>query len=283
MAARRLIVHGDDFGLSERVNEGIVEAHRNGVLTSTSVIASGAAFEHAIGLSRATPTLDIGVHLTLVDEKPVAAADVIRTLLDSNGRFYRQAGTFMKHYLFGAMSLDEIERELDAQIGKVVARGVKVTHLDGHQHLHMVPGIRRVVGGLARKYAIQFIRDPKEVLQLYMLRDRERLVRLPQLLVLNTVCRLARTGDAKRPDHFCGFFYGGRLSKENLLRVLEHLPPRGTCELMCHPGLADPASRYSDWRYQWQVECDALTNNAIKDYLKATNTELISYADLARS
>src|SRR5271166_1472864 len=100
MAARRLIVHADDFGLSERVNEGVIEAHRNGVLTSTSVIASGAAFEHAVGLSQTNPTLDVGVHLTLVDEGPVAAADVIGTLLDTNGRFHRQAGTFMRRYLF---------------------------------------------------------------------------------------------------------------------------------------------------------------------------------------
>jgi chitin disaccharide deacetylase len=283
MAARRLIVHADDFGLSERVNEGIVEAHRNGIVTSASLIASGAAFEHAIGLSRATPTLDVGVHLTLVDEEPVSSTGVVRTLVDRDGRFYRRAGAFMKRYLFGAISLDEIGRELDAQIDKIITRGVRVTHLDGHQHLHMVPGIRRVVGELARKYAIPCVRYPKEALKLYMLQDRGSLRRVSDLLVLNAFCTLARTSDARQPDHFCGFFYGGRLSKENLLRVLKHLPTSGTCELMCHPGLDDPASRYSDWRYQWQVERDALTDRAIRDYLNATNTELISYADLMRS
>ena len=280
MAARRLIVHADDFGLSERVNEGIVEAHRDGVLTSTSVIASGAAFEHAVALSRATPTLDIGVHLTLVEEEPVAAADAIPTLLDSNGRFYREAGTFMTRYLFGTISIDEIERELDAQIGKVIAHGVKVTHLDGHQHLHMVPGIRRVVGGLARKYAIPSIRYPREALQLYMLHERESLVRVPQLLVLNTFCTFARTADAKRCDHFYGFFYGGRLTKENLMMVLRHLPSTGTSELMCHPGLSDPDSRYAHWGYRWKDERDALIDPEIKDYLNSKRIELISYADL---
>jgi hopanoid biosynthesis associated protein HpnK len=280
MAARRLIVHADDFGLSERVNEGIVEAHRDGILTSTSVIASGAAFEHAIALSRATPTLDMGVHLTLVDEEPVSAADAIPTLLDTNGHFYRRTGTFMKRYLFGTISLDEIGRELDAQIGKVIAHRVKVTHLDGHQHLHMVAGIRRVVGRLARKYAIPSIRYPKEALQLYMLHERESLVRVPQLLVLNTFCTFARTADAKRPDHFCGFFYGGRLTKENLIRVLRHLPATGTSELMCHPGLSDPDSRYAHWGYRWQDERDALIGQEIKDYLNSHRIDLISYADL---
>ena len=280
MAARRLIVHADDFGLSERVNEGIVDVHRDGVLTSTSVIASGPAFEHAIALSRATPTLDIGVHLTLVEEEPVAAANVIPTLLDSNGRFYCDAGTFMKRYLLGAISIDEIGRELDAQIGKVIAHGVKVTHVDGHQHLHMVPGIRRIVGGLARKYAIPSIRYPKETLQLYMLHERESLVRVPQLLVLNTFCTFARTADAKRPDHFCGFFYGGRLTKDNLMRTLRHLPSSGTSELMCHPGLSDPDSRYAHWGYHWKDEHDALIDPEVKDYLNGNGIRLISYADL---
>jgi chitin disaccharide deacetylase len=280
MAARRLIVHGDDFGLSERVNEGIVEAHRDGILTSTSVIASGAAFQHAIGLSRATPTLDVGVHLTLVDERPVTAANVIRTLIDNNGRFHREVGTFMRRYLVGSISLDEISRELDSQIGKVIAQGVRVTHLDGHQHLHMVPTIRRVVGVLAQKYAIPFIRYPKEAFKLYMLQDRRGMIRLPQLLVLNTFCSFARTSDARRADHFCGFFFGGRLTKENLMKVLKRLPPKGTCEVMCHPGLNDPDSRYTHWGYRWEDECDALTDKEIKDYVRSEGIQLISYADL---
>ena len=280
MAARKLIVHADDFGLSERVNEGIVEAHRNGIVTSTSLIASGGAFEDAIGLSRATPTLDIGVHLTLVDEEPVSADDVIRTLLDNNGRLSRQSGTFMWRYVFGSISLDEVTRELDAQIAKVIAHGIRVTHLDGHQHLHMVPGIRRVVGGLAQKYAIPFIRYPQEPLRLYMLQDRHRVLRLSQLLVLNAFCSFAKISDAKRVDYFCGFFFGGRLTKENLMKVLKRLPPRGTCELMCHPGLNDPDSRYAKWGYRWKDECDALKDNEIKDYVSSEGIQLISYADL---
>lgn len=113
-----------------------------------------------------------------------------------------------------------------------------------------------------------------------MLQDKGAIIRLSQLLVLNAFCILARTSDAKRADHFCGFYYGGRLSKENLMKVLEYLPSSGTCELMCHPGLDDPASRYKDWGYRWQEERDALTDKAVKDYLKVRDVELISYADL---
>lgn len=280
MGACRLIVHADDFGLSERVNEGIVQAHRHGVLTSASLIASGDAFEHAVELSKATPTLDIGVHLTLIEERPLSPGNIIPTLLGDNGRFHRHAGAFMRRYLFGCISLDEVSVELDAQIDSVIARGINVSHLDGHQHMHMVPGIRRVVGRLARKYAIPSIRYPRETLRAYMLKERAGMFRVPQLLLLNFFCAVAGASDANRPDHFCGFFYGGRLSKDNLMRILDHLPSNGTCELMCHPGLDDAKSRYNHWGYRWQEERDALTDSAIRDYLKARDIRLISFSDL---
>jgi chitin disaccharide deacetylase len=279
MAARRLIVHGDDFGLSERVNEGIVHAHRHGILTSTSLIASGAAFEHAVRLAGDTPTLDVGVHLTLVGEKPTAPSDLIPTLLGDEGLLHRDAGSFVGKYFRGAISLSEIQRELDAQIAKVVASGIRPTHVDGHQHLHMLPGVRRVVGELADRHHIRCIRYPRETPRLYMLQDFSSLGRLLQLLVLDLFCLLSRTSDGKRCDHFYGFFYGGRLSKANLARVLEHLASAGTCELMCHPGEHD-SPRYSAWGYRWKEERDALTDQAISAYLKAQRVELISYADL---
>jgi len=280
MAARRLIVHGDDFGLSERVNEGIVHAHRQGILTSTSVIASGAAFEHAVAMARETPTLDLGVHLMLSGGQPVSRRSTVSTLLGRDGFFHSDAGTFAKRYFVGFVSLQEVERELDAQIAKVFASGLTISHLDGHQHLHMLPGIRGLVDKLATRYGIRCIRHPQEAPRLYMLRDISHFGRLLQLLVLDGFCVLSRSTDAKHCDYFSGFFYGGRLTATNLSRVLAHLPSEGTCELMCHPGEHDPSSRYSDWGYRWQEERDALTDKGIGAYLKAERVELISYADL---
>jgi hopanoid biosynthesis associated protein HpnK len=280
MAACRLIVHADDFGLSERVNEGIAHAHRNGILTSASLIAAGAAFETAISMAGATPGLDVGVHLTLIEERSVSPPASIRSLLGENGRLHRGAGAFLERYLRGAIALGEVRRELDAQIGAVVARGIKVSHLDGHQHLHMVPRIRRIVGELARKYGIPAIRYPRESLRPYMLKEGGHAARLAQLLALNLCCSMTGANDAKRPDHFFGFFYGGRLSKQRLMTVLDHLPASGTCELMCHPGLEDVASRYGHWGYRWKEECDALTDIEVRDHLRAKGIQLISYRDL---
>jgi hopanoid biosynthesis associated protein HpnK len=277
-----LIVHADDFGISESVNEGIVQAHRHGILTSTSLIASGVAFDHAVALAHATPTLDIGVHLTLVGEQPVSAGKLVPSLLQDNGGFYPDSGSFMRRYFSGAVSLEEIRRELDAQIRRVTSKGIAATHLDGHQHLHMVPAIRRVVGALAREHGIPAIRYPRESLQAYMLRDLTGVPRILQLLVLNLFCALASTGDARQPDRFVGFFYGGRLSKRNLVTVLRHLPATGTCELMCHPGAAAAESGHDHWGYQWRDERDALIDPEVRALLQHSGIELISYADLAQ-
>src|SRR5262249_21649616 len=231
-------------------------------------------------LARDTPSLDLGIHLTLVGEGSVLPRDAIPTLVGGDGLLHRDAGAFAGRYLRRAVSIDEVRLELEAQIAKVLEAGVKATHLDGHQHLHMLPAIRRIVGDLARKYGIRCIRYPRETPRLYMLQEARGTGRLIQLLVLNLFCALAKTSDARRPDHFCGFFYGGRLSKTNPARVIDHLPPAGSCELMCHPGTHDSASPYRDWDYRWQEERDALTDAAVSASLKARNIELVSYADI---
>ena len=280
MGTCKLIVHADDFGLSDKVNAGILDAHRNGILTSTSVIASGLAVNQAIELSRSAPTLDVGVHLTLVGERPILPAETIPSLTDRQGHFLDTAGAFMKRLLSGGVCLDEVRRELDAQISRVVGLGVKISHLDGHQHLHVAPGIRSVVGELARKWRVSAIRYPAEAIQPYMLKEPGAWRRVAELLVLNAFCRFVPADDFARPEHFVGFYFGGRLSKRNLLIVLANLPPRGTCELMCHPGLSDPGSPYRNWNYHWQDEHDALTDPDVSVFLRSKGVVLTTYRDL---
>jgi hopanoid biosynthesis associated protein HpnK len=276
----KLIVHADDFGLSEKVNQGIAKAHCNGIVTSTSLMATGTAFESAIELSRSTPTLDIGIHLTLTEEEPVSKRDNIPTLLDNDQYFHDHAITFIKRYMVRKISLDEVKQELDDQICKILDYGVRVSHLDSHQHIHMLPGIRKVVGDLAKKYSISAIRYPKESMVPYMLKDEGNLNRLAQLLSLNMFCTIARTSGTQQPDRFFGFFYGGGLTKARLWRILQQLGPDSTSEIMCHPGVYDDACKYKHWDYHWQDELDALTDQNIKDYLDSSGIKLISYADI---
>ena len=146
----KLLVHADDFGLSEEVNEGILRAHRDGVLTSTSLMANGAAFEHAVGLTRTTPSLDVGIDLTLVEERPILDPREIPSLVDKDGRFHPHITTLAKLYLQGKIRPEEVHRELEAQIRKVRSHGVAISHADSHQHAHMLPDILRTTVELAR-------------------------------------------------------------------------------------------------------------------------------------
>ena len=277
----KLIVNADDLGLSVGVNEGILEAHLNGILTSTSVMANGVAFEHAIRLCRSVPSLDLGIHLTLVEEEPLLSAAAIPSLVDTAGKFHRHATTFMRKYVTGKIHLQDVWSELEAQIKKVLSRGVAISHLDSHQHLHLLPQILRITIALANKYNIPAIRVPREHLRPYMLRHLSGISRVSQLLVLNALCQRATKMLIRRTDHFVGFFFGGNLHEENLHKLLQSLPTSGTCELMCHPGNEDPTTRYSHWGYHWSEELRALTDPEIGKVLRRPGVDLISYRELA--
>lgn len=281
----RLIVHGDDFGLSAPVNRGIVEAHRDGILTSTSVIACGAAFDHAISELRSTPTLDVGVHLTLVEERPLRDPARIPTLVTSDRRFHRSAGVFARRYMTGRISLGEVREELDAQVAKVVNAGLAPSHLDSHQHLHALPGIMRVVVDLARRHGLGAIRIPRERIRPGVL-GPSGWRRLPALLALRLSCLAAeladlRGGTVAAPDTVIGFPWAGNLDERNLRRAIAAFPASGTCELMCHPGLDDPGGAYGHWGYRWPEEHAALTDPAVARRLEDRGIRLISYRDLA--
>jgi len=278
----RLIVHGDDFGISRAVNAGILTAHREGILTSASIMAAGPAFEHAIEIAHSAPTLDIGVHLTLVEEMPVLESRSIPTLIEENGCLHKNARTFTKRYMMHRIRISEIRDELDAQIKKVANCGVKISHLDSHQHLHMLPQILRVVVDLANQYRIPAIRFPYEAIRRYMLSDLSEISRLLELAMLNCFCLLSRNTIKRRTDRFVGFFFSGRLNRVNLLQVLASLPEHGTCELMCHPGLDDPDNHYSHWGYHFSDELNALLDPKICRYLERDEIELVSYREFAK-
>jgi hopanoid biosynthesis associated protein HpnK len=276
----KLIVHADDFGLSERINEGIRQAHLNGILTSASLMASGPAFEQAVGICRTVPTLDVGVHLTLVGERPVLDPQTVPTLVDERGLFPRHATVFARQYFRNKFSLPEIRAELEAQIKKVLSHGISISHLDSHQHVHMLPQLLAITVDLARQYRIPCVRFPHETVRSFMWGGPAAFSRVAQLLGLRFFCYLGRRASIARANHFAGFFHGGKLNRENLKRVLEHLPLTGTCELMCHPGLDDPATPYGHWHYCWADELSSLTDPESADFLRRRGIKLISYREL---
>src|SRR5437764_6226366 len=140
---RRLIVTADDVGLDRGMTEGAIRAHRQGIVTACSVVANGLAFDDAIARLREVPWLEVGVHLTLVEERSLTTGSPMprnyaRWLLSRGG--------------------PDPEREMRAQIEKVLDTGIRVTHLNGHQHLHLWPRIFAIVERLAKQYGIPYIR-----------------------------------------------------------------------------------------------------------------------------
>jgi hopanoid biosynthesis associated protein HpnK len=277
----RLIVHADDFGLSRAVNEGILRAHREGILTSASLTACGADFEQAMALAKSTPSLDAGVHLTLVEEKPVLAPAQIPSLVGSDGRFHQHASVFFRKYLTGRIRLGDVRKELEAQMKRICGRGIQISHLDSHQHLHILPGIIRMTVELAKTFQVPVVRLPRERLPLRLQARFGSSSRLLQMRILNFFSVLGKGLIDRRADYFFGFMAGGNLNKQNLRLILEALPAQGICELMCHPGGRDHNTAYAHWQYHWQEELEALTDSEIADFIREREIRLSTFRELA--
>ena len=280
---RRLIVNADDFGLHAAVNRGILTAHTEGIVSSTSLMAGGAAFDDAVRIAKQCPQLGVGVHLTLVGASPLLPVAEVSSLLDEAGDFYGSYPLFIKRFLRGKIRLAEVERELAAQIDRIRMAGIQPSHLDSHQHLHVLPGIGGLVLDLARRFSIRAIRIPAEPVAFIgatpatvgRLAGRGGLTMLANLFRQHAAAAGIRTS-----DHFFGMLAGGQLTEPAILAILRRLPP-GDSELMTHPGFADESLADAfRWDYQWDAERQALTAPAVRALLAERQIRLISFREL---
>jgi predicted glycoside hydrolase/deacetylase ChbG (UPF0249 family) len=278
-AASRLIVNADDFGITEAVNRGIVAAFDRGIVTSTSLMATGAAFDHAVDLARRRPGLAVGIHLVLTEHRPLVGAPAAASLIGPDGRFPAHVTQLLALQLRGRISLAEARLELDAQLNRVREAGVTVSHIDGHQHVHVLPGIAGIVAELAAKHGVAAVRYPAERVRGYMLRDRKYARRVAEQTALRLFCEWSPLKPLRRSDEFVGFYFGGRLDETNLRTVLAGLPAGCTVELMCHPG-DDDMQGSDDWVYAWAAERDALTSPRIRALLTERGVQLIAHKDV---
>jgi predicted glycoside hydrolase/deacetylase ChbG (UPF0249 family) len=159
---RELVVNADDFGWSKSVNSGIIEAHRSGIVTSASVLATGDAFADAVALARATPSLSVGVHLSFYRGDTMLPVEEVRSLGGPDERFLGSWRRIVGRLIAGTFDLDQLERELRAQIAAVKAAGIRPTHLDGEKHLHLWPSVFEVVCRLAVEARIPQVRVVRE-------------------------------------------------------------------------------------------------------------------------
>jgi len=279
----RLIVNADDFGISKAVNDGIAEAHCRGIVTAASLMATGRAFDHAVALCRAFPGLDVGIHLTLVAEKALLGEN--SSLAGKDGRFPADLHKFLKRFFCRRIRLADIRAEWDAQIRRVLDCGIRVTHMDSHQHLHALPGILRLTFDLARQYHIPFVRIPLEDRLIVRPVTAPGLVRMAGAMALGASFRLARMHGqwaAGFPSpRFLGFHEGGHLNPMNLERILKALTPGRVYELMCHPGFTPEEPEIRRWNYDHHTEFKTLTSPFIRSLITARHIRLCRFADLS--
>ncbi len=267
------MVNADDFGLSEQINRGIESAFVRGILRSASIMPNGKAFDDAIRIAAAAPGLGVGIHLSLVDEQCMGRPAAVRGLVDAQGRLPKDYRDLLLRWSLRRFDMRQIRAEVSAQISRVLEAGIKPTHLDSHQHLHLFPPILTVVVEAAASAQIAVLRLPEDRSQGRGLRGGilARLSRraLPHVRVLGI----------RSVDHFWGLVHSGSMNKTNLLQLLKQLKG-GVNEIMCHPGFSDPATRARyPWRYHWDDETAALTSAEIRTYIQDHEIRLSSFRD----
>ncbi|MGB4784502.1 MAG: ChbG/HpnK family deacetylase [Candidatus Acidiferrum sp.] len=291
---KNLIVNADDLGWTEGVNRGIADAFRIGIVTSTSMLANGAAFAGGLEIARQAPGLGMGVHLNLSDGAPVADRETVTSLLNDEGEFAGGPESLFLKQVRRGLVLREVEMEWDAQIQKVRDAGIEPTHLDGHKHVHMLPGLFEIALRLAKRHSIGAIRIALEESSLRTAlasgRKQRSVVVMKQGVQARGLKLLARDAreQAERAgiaaaDYFCGIAQTGELTQEGLKKFLKSLP-EGTTELMCHPGYADAALKKTATRLQdsRQAELEILTDTGVRNLVASQGIRLIDYGFVTR-
>jgi chitin disaccharide deacetylase len=292
---RRLIINADDFGLTQGVNRGILEAHNLGVVTSSTLMANGQAFEDAVRLAHSAPRLNVGCHIVLVDGTPLLRKTELSTLLDPaskavNAPQFRTAfSNFARCALLGRLDPEEIQAETAAQIRRLQAAGIAVSHLDSHKHVHLFPSVLQPILRATKACGIAAIRNPFEPFHARQLLGEPKLwQRWAKLGAVRAFA--ARFRDAVRgagmvtPDGTFAIGATGRLN-EWLLRLIVDRLPEGTWEFVCHPGYndADLGRIKTRLRQSRERELGLMISHATRELLQKDGIALISYRELSAS
>jgi predicted glycoside hydrolase/deacetylase ChbG (UPF0249 family) len=285
----RLIINADDFGLTPGINRAIAELHDAGAVTSATLMANGAAFDDAVALALARPTLGIGCHIVLVDGTPTSDPATIPTLLGPDHKTFRNSlATFAIGVLRGSIHQDDIQREALAQIQKLQRAGLKLTHVDTHKHTHLLSRVARPILRALDQSGIGSIRNPFEPRWAATASGSTR-----RSLLVRAVEPGRRRFQASQPiashrilttNGTIGVSATGHLNDTTLHALLRAMPP-GTWELLCHPGYndADLDAVTTRLRTHRETELRALLgafSKSSSNPLNLSGLQLIHYGEL---
>lgn len=270
---RRLIVNADDFGRSTSINRAVRLAHRDGILTTASLMVGGEAFDEAVAIARATPTLGVGLHLTLVCGRAALPPREIPDLVDADGNFSDRAALAGWRYWVRRPLRESLRRELAAQFERFHATGLLLDHVNGHLHFHLHPVVRDLLVENHRAWGLRRVRLTRDSLSLSLRTSRGHWAyRVSHAVVFRALARRARTHFARigwrHTDRVIGLLQDGRVDEAYLLRVLPRLPA-GDSEIYCHPSLD-----------RFRHELEALISPGVKAEVARLGFEPIRYQDL---
>ncbi len=287
---RMLVVNADDFGLTPGVNLGILKGIQEGIITSTSLMVNGPAADHAIGLAKEHPEIDVGIHLNATDFRPILPQDKVAALCDGGGRFrglpYLLAVSFVSR-----QARAQVAAEWREQVLRAISTEIVPSHLDSHHHVHMAPWLFDVAVSLAEEFKIPFVRlsdegrtlKTSDALKGLLTRFHTRGYRLKRsLLSLAASLDRRRLRGLRCADFFVDTYVPqGPRPIHWLKAVVSALPP-GLTELICHPGLPDEhlaaVTSYNSGR---ELELEQLTHPRWNEYLQKVGVSLSSFGRLA--
>ncbi len=270
---RRLIVNADDFGLSHSVNEAVVRAHREGILTTASLMVNEAGFEEAVGLARESPKLGVGLHLTLLHGHSTLAAEKIPGLVNSRGEFSNSPFGVGMNYFFKRSLREPLRAEVHAQFEKFHGTRLPLDHVNGHLHLHLHPAIFSILMEDADLLGIRHIRLTRDCLsRSRRMSEGHWFYRVSHAAIFEALSSRARRSlETKKIRHAqitFGLLQDSRVGENYVLKLLPELPP-GDSELYSHPSLD-----------KFKHEFDALVSPRVKELVNQLGIELIRYQDL---
>ncbi len=277
----RLIINADDFGLTSGVNRAVVELHRAGVLTSTTLMARAGATDEAIRLALATPTLGVGCHVVLVDGQPVLPPEKVPTLVDRDtGCFPPKLITFLSRLFTGRIRATEIQAEVAAQIARLRDAGLRLTHVDSHKHTHMFPPVLEPMLRAAREAGIRAVRNPFEPEWAVRVTPRASLVRTAEVVALRSLGPffrrlIARAGFISTDGTIA--VAGTGTFDTGMVRALLGGIPEGTWELVTHPGYNDADLDKIRTRLRDSRDTERLALAAVREF---PSIDLVSFGEL---
>ncbi len=280
---RFLVINGDDFGFSEGVNSAIVQAHTQGVLTSTSLMVGGDAFEQAVNLAHMYPSLGVGLHLTLVCGQSVLSPAEIPHLVDSRGAFAQSPVKAGLLYQFSASARQELRLEIRAQLERFRQTGLTLSHIDGHLHLHVHPVVIGILTELSAEFGIQVVRLPFEDLRLALALDRKGwLAKTLGWAVFSQLRRIAKprlnaVGIAVL-ERVYGLLQSGDITEDYLLDLISQIQVN-LAEVYLHPAITQPGEPLNGPPGAGEQELLALVSPSVKDQVKAAGLTLTNYLD----